>query len=129
MRKVLKIFLYFIGGLLIIVLGLTITLRIKSPGKAYPITDKDGKTIPGSISTIEKVRLGDSDQYIIVRGEDSTKAVMLFLHGGPGSPEFPLMKEFNPKLILRIRLIFPELTAIPYTGCRFISTSPKPDKV
>ena len=86
MKKFLKVILYILSGLLIIVLVLAGILWIKSPGKAYPLTDSNGNTIPGSISVIEKVMLGGEEQYLIIRGADSTKPVMLFLHGGPGSP-------------------------------------------
>ena len=91
----LKVILYIIGGLLVIILSLAIILWIKSPGKAVPITDSNGEIISGSISTIEKVMLGGQEQYLIIRGADSTKPVMLFLHGGPGSPEFAFMNNTN----------------------------------
>ena len=80
-----KVVLYLLATLLIVLMLATIFLWIKSPGKPQPITDSSGVTIPGSISSIEKITLGGVEQYIIVRGEDSTKPVMLFLHGGPGS--------------------------------------------
>jgi pimeloyl-ACP methyl ester carboxylesterase len=35
---------------------------------------------------------------MIIRGADSTKPVMLYLHGGPGSPEIAFLKETNTKL-------------------------------
>lgn len=94
-RKIFKRFLYVIGGLFAIAIGLAIILWIKSPGIADPITDANGKIIPGSISVIEKIKLGGQEQYLIIRGKDSTKPVMLFLHGGPGSPEFILIKSTN----------------------------------
>ncbi len=94
-KKILKVFLYIVGGLLLIILGLAVTLWINSPGKADPITDLNGKALTGSISTIEKITLGDQEQYLIIRGADKTKPVMLFLHGGPGSPELAFMKNTN----------------------------------
>ncbi|OFX26263.1 MAG: hypothetical protein A2041_11790 [Bacteroidetes bacterium GWA2_31_9b] len=39
--------------------------------------------------------LGGQEQYLIIRGKDATKPVMLFLHGGPGSPEYAFMKATN----------------------------------
>ncbi len=68
MKKVLKAFLYFLAGLIIVVSGLAVALRMMSPGTPQPITDRNGKTIPGSISAIEKITLGGYEQYIIVRG-------------------------------------------------------------
>jgi len=95
LRKITNLLLYFVGGLLIIILGLAVALWIKSPGKADPITDLNGKTLTRSISTIEKMTIGGQEQYFIIRGADTTKPVMLFLHGGPGSPEFAFMKKTN----------------------------------
>lgn len=41
------------------------------------------------IDSIEKIRLGGVDQWIQIRGQDRTKTVLLFLHGGPGFPQMP----------------------------------------
>ena len=99
MKKFLKIFSYTIGGLLVNSSdSCNCSLDKKSRRTADPITDKNGKIIPGSISTIEKVTLGGIEQYMIIRGADSTKPVMLYLHGGPGSPEIAFMKETNTEL-------------------------------
>lgn len=94
-KKIFKILLYILGVTLIIVLALAINLWIKSPGKAEPITNTKGEIINGSISSVEKVMLGGLEQYLIIRAKDTTKPVMLFLHGGPGSPEYAFMKNTN----------------------------------
>ncbi len=84
--------------MLLIFVGLFVTLWMKSPGKAEPITDLKGNIIEGSISVIEKIDLGGQEQFLIIRGTDITKPVMLFLHGGPGSPEISFMKHYNTKI-------------------------------
>ncbi len=98
MKKFLKIFLYAVGGLLLIILGIIIVLWLKSPGKAEALRDAEGRRLTAGMSEIEKVKLGKLDQYLIIRGADTTKPVMLFLHGGPGSPEFSFIKEMNPSI-------------------------------
>lgn len=45
------------------------------------------------VSKIEKVNLGGIEQFIIIRAVDADKPVLLFLHGGPGVPEFIFMKD------------------------------------
>jgi pimeloyl-ACP methyl ester carboxylesterase len=41
---------------------------------------------PG-LATLEKVRLGDSSQWVLERSEDTANPVILFLHGGPGTSQ------------------------------------------
>lgn len=97
-KKIIKITLYFIGGILTLALVLLLALWMMSPGKADPVKGHDGSPLAGSISVIEKIMLGGIDQYLIIRGADTIKPVMLFLHGGPGSPESVFMKHFNPDI-------------------------------
>jgi len=98
MKKVLKGFLFILVGLVVVVLLSVVFLWLKSPGKTDPFTDANGSKLEGSIAVIEQISLGGVDQYLIIRGADQNKPVMLFLHGGPGSPEYAFMKEYNPFL-------------------------------
>jgi pimeloyl-ACP methyl ester carboxylesterase len=52
-----------------------------------PILGEDGKALAGSISTLEKVTLGSSRQWITIRGKNKNKPVLLFLAGGPGGSQ------------------------------------------
>jgi pimeloyl-ACP methyl ester carboxylesterase len=98
MKKILKGFLYFLGGIVVIILGFAAFIWAISPGKTDPFTDANGDKLEGSVALIEEITLGGVDQYLIIRGADTGKPVMLFLHGGPGSPEYAFMKAFNPDL-------------------------------
>jgi len=93
--RIFKIILFIIGSVVLVALVVALILWIKSPGIAEPITDASGKTVDGSISVVEKVVLGGQEQYLFIRGANSTKPVMLFVHGGPGSPELSFMKNYN----------------------------------
>lgn len=95
MKKILKGILYLIAGVVLLVVSMAITLWANSPGTTSPITDSKGEVINGSIASIEKIELGGIEQYLIIRGADSTKPVMLYLHGGPGSPEIAFLKKTN----------------------------------
>jgi CubicO group peptidase (beta-lactamase class C family)/pimeloyl-ACP methyl ester carboxylesterase len=51
--------------------------------------------IPGGIASLETVTLGDVEQSILIRGADTTNPVLLWLHGGPGTPEIPFVGLFQ----------------------------------
>jgi hypothetical protein len=53
---------------------------------------------PNSIASLERIRLGGVDQYILIRGNDSSLPVVLFLHGGPGMPAMYLAHFFQREL-------------------------------
>lgn len=62
------------------------------------ILGEDGKPIPNSIASLEKIKLGGVDQWLIIRGEDVNKPVLLFLSGGPGASEAARVLRFNREL-------------------------------
>jgi pimeloyl-ACP methyl ester carboxylesterase len=64
---------------------------------APPLRDKNGKRLPASASSIaslERVKINGSWQWIALRGQDRNAPVLLFLHGGPGSPETPMTRKY-----------------------------------
>ncbi len=78
--------------------GIIIALAATSCVSTPPFRDKEGKPIEGSIAVMEKIPVGGIDQWLFIRGADSSRPVLLFLHGGPGSPETPLVRAFCPDL-------------------------------
>ena len=63
-----------------------------------PIVDQAGVQVETGIAMFEKVMLGGVEQTILIRAHDPANPVLLFLHGGPGSPETPLVVHFNQEL-------------------------------
>lgn len=53
---------------------------------------------PHGIASLERVRIGGVDQYVLIRGDDTSLPVLLFLHGGPGMPAMYLALEFQRPL-------------------------------
>ena len=69
-------------------LGLGGVLLWWSPGVPRPVTGPDGR--PAAAGIAEKVRIpvNGTEQGLFLRGVDITKPVLLFVHGGPGMPEY-----------------------------------------
>src|SRR5271169_4697311 len=80
-----------IVGLALASLGIVFYLWF-TPGRTPSIHE------PNSIASLERVRIGGVDQCILIRGNDSSLPVLLFLHGGPGMPAMYLAHAFQHEL-------------------------------
>jgi pimeloyl-ACP methyl ester carboxylesterase len=89
MKKAKKI----IGSILLLIVTIIliffIFLFIKSPGKLDSLANATGETIANSIAEKEIIEIGGIKQGFFIRSENPDNPVILFLHGGPGSPELP----------------------------------------
>lgn len=84
--------------LLIPVLLVAFVLYSQWTAHTPAILGADGQPLPGSIASLEKVKLGGVDQWLIIRGYDVNKPVLLFLSGGPGASEAGRVLRFNSEL-------------------------------
>jgi pimeloyl-ACP methyl ester carboxylesterase len=64
-----------------------------------PVVDQAGNIVPGGVASIERVTLGGVEQTILIRTQDTTLPVMLFLHGGPGGAIIPWVEFFHTPLL------------------------------
>jgi pimeloyl-ACP methyl ester carboxylesterase len=85
--------------LFIIVLCLIIIVTLYLiPGFTLPVKDKKGHSLKGSIASLEKINLGGQKQWILIRGADKAKPIILFLHGGPGTSDMGLLRKHTTEL-------------------------------
>lgn len=63
-----------------------------------PITDAAGKIVPGSIAEMRTLNLGGVDQWVMIRGYNTSSPVLLYLAGGPGGTSYSLNREYNSEL-------------------------------
>jgi len=70
-------------------LGGLAAIRSVLEASTPPIRVKDEENAERArpIASLEKVRLGGSDQWILERSEDVRNPVLLYLHGGPGTSQ------------------------------------------
>lgn len=95
MKKTGKIILIILSSFVGILLFSFIFILIKSPGKLEPLKNELGIIIENSISEKSKTEIGGIQQAYFIRGENQDNPVILYLHGGPGSPELPMTIKYE----------------------------------
>lgn len=63
-----------------------------------PFTDARGRVVPGSVASMELVRIGGVNQCVWFRGSSTSNPPLILLHGGPGASESALFRRFNAEL-------------------------------
>lgn len=87
MKRILLVVVFVI----LLVVFVVIILRDRS--HTPPIVDH-----PNSIAELQKLSLGDFEQWILMRGNDRDNPVLLWLHGGPGSSQMPVAHALDKEL-------------------------------
>lgn len=80
------------------VLTLAVLFFANSPGRPQPFLDDSGNVLDGSISEKIQVEIGGVSQGMFIRGKNINNPVLLFLHGGPGMPEYFLSEKYQTGL-------------------------------
>ena len=92
--KILKKMLILFLGCLAVILIIFIVLIFNSSGKVIPFTDNDGNQITASISEKISVNINGKKQGMFIKSKDKNNPVLLFVHGGPGMPEYAISREY-----------------------------------
>jgi pimeloyl-ACP methyl ester carboxylesterase len=90
MKSVFKVIGIIVLSIVIIVAICCAVIALKSPGKLSPLLDADGNEIVGALAEKQFAEIGGIEQGFFIRSENPENPVILFLHGGPGSPEFAI---------------------------------------
>jgi len=53
---------------------------------------------PDAIAELIPLEIGNLQQWLLIRGEDRSNPLLLWLHGGPGSAQMPVHRAFNSEL-------------------------------
>jgi pimeloyl-ACP methyl ester carboxylesterase len=82
---------------LLILAGLLV-VRFLLPAGTPRIPSKGRLPAEKSIALLERVRIGDCDQWVLERSENIVNPVVLFLHGGPGTSQLTLNRRNTRQL-------------------------------
>ncbi len=75
--------------LVLLLLAAVVTIGVLRGYWQRRSADRIRITSPNGIASLEKVSLGGVNQWMQIRGDDTAKPILLFLHGGPGFPQMP----------------------------------------
>jgi pimeloyl-ACP methyl ester carboxylesterase len=67
-------------------------------GKQMFKSQTPNKTLENGTATIETIQLGIAKQSIMIRGQDTSHPILLFLHGGPGFAPIGFMRHYQEEL-------------------------------
>jgi len=67
-------------------------------GTTEPFLDANGRPLPGSISQKLSAPINGVQQGMIIRGKHTGNPVLLWVHGGPGMPDYPLTQQYPTDL-------------------------------
>ena len=93
-RITMTILLLFTG----LSISLFVYLALISPGKPDVYRDDKGNILEGSISEKIFIPVGGVRQGMFIKSRNINNPVLLYLHGGPGFPNYFLIDKFKPGL-------------------------------
>ena len=85
-------------------LAVLATMPVRAQEPAKPASRAEATTIianarkivtPNGVERLEKVRIGEIDQWVSIRGADRRNPVLLYIHGGPGYVSIPMSWWFS----------------------------------
>ena len=83
-----------IGTSLLVLVIAAGSFFISRPGRTEPIVGPDGRELAGSIAEVGRVEIGGHEQTVIIRGQDASNPILLYLTGGPGNSDFGYTRTF-----------------------------------
>ncbi len=90
--------IYTLIVFLVFIISSMVYLVKSSPGEPEGFIDKNGNRLEGSLSEKIFVSIGGVKQGMFIRSKNLDNPVLLFVHGGPGFPNYFLIEKYDPGL-------------------------------
>jgi pimeloyl-ACP methyl ester carboxylesterase len=89
-----------IVGIMSVIIAIVVVVAALLIYRATLTAGTDSRNMPPQpIDSVEQIELGGVKQWLFIHGEDRTKPVLLWLHGGPGDPLMPAARPLDSELI------------------------------
>ena len=89
---------YIVKGLIITITLVFIAAVVFSRGHVKEFRDSEGEIIDDSIAEKVFVNINGCGQGMVIKGINKNNPVLLFIHGGPGMPEYFVNRSYDTKL-------------------------------
>jgi proline iminopeptidase len=76
-----------VGSAIVGVIAAALAVLVAWPASTPPVLGSDGQPAARGIAELTTVRLGGTDQTVMIRAADPDKPVLLYLSGGPGQSD------------------------------------------
>lgn len=107
-KRIVSIVLIIVRALLLITVVPVLIFIIRSPGAVEPFLNEKGTVLQKSISEKTFVEINGIRQEMFIRGENIDNPILLFVHGGPGMPEYFMTQEYKTDLEKYFTVCYPE---------------------
>jgi len=94
LKRVKNIMIIIAAAILFCIIAGLIFLLILSPGKMKQFTDENGHVLKNSLSEKTFTEINGVKMGMIIKSKDISNPVLLFVHGGPGMPEYWLTDKY-----------------------------------
>jgi len=90
--------MWIVVAALLVFLSIPTGILLLGTGRPRPLVDQKGNSVPGSLSEKISVAINGVDQGMFMRGKNPANPVLLFVHGGPGVPEYWLTARYPSRI-------------------------------
>jgi len=94
LRKIKNIMNIIAAAILLCIVSGFVFLLILSPGKMRQFTNENGEVLENSLSEKAFIEINGIKMGMIIESKDISNPILLFVHGGPGMPEYWLTDKY-----------------------------------
>lgn len=97
-KKIKKIVLILFCSITALIFLCFTVLLIMSPGNIKQFKDQNGKVVKNSMAEKRFIDINGYKMGMVIKSKDISNPVLLFVHGGPGMPEYFLTEDYPTRL-------------------------------
>ena len=85
-------------SIMICLVGIIAIAALNYKTNTPPFLNSNGEPLVTSIAEERKINLNGNEQYVLIRGQDKSAPLLVYVHGGPGASATPFLRTYNAAL-------------------------------